>query len=261
MEAATFAARHHERRPGAFIKGAQRRMQMLARGEAARTRQAWRGNRTAAAAADHLVAEAAVSRERERISAEIHDNLVPAFLAVIAALRAAPAGPEVSAGIEMARAGIRSARNCARAVRSLSFNSLVLPKMVEGMTSRVVPADVQVRVEVGEDWPTVVPEAAEALYRCVQEAVSNAVKHSWCTCLSVRFASESGRAKVEVIDDGIGCQVQTCLQEGGLGVFVIRDRIAGAGGEVRFASALGRGTRVTLLVPAASGGVARATGG
>lgn len=251
MEAATWAAKLPERASGALLRAHQSRRvgDMPAQGPAGRPGAPQRRTRRAAACAENLVADAAVSRERERIAAEIHDNLVQSFLSVIAALREAPPSTAVTTAMEMARGGIRSARNCARALRSLSFSSLALPKMVEGMTRRVVPRQIRLHVDVQADWPQVAAETAEALYRCVQEAVSNSVKHASCACLSVRFSSERSRAKVEVIDDGVGCELRSCLHGDGLGLFVMRDRMSAVGGEVRFASAPAQGTSVILLAP------------
>ena len=84
------------------------------------------------------------------------------------------------------------------------------------------------------------------LYRIVQEAVNNAVKHSRATRLEARIGCDPGRLEVEIEDDGCGGVDETSPR----GVSHMRSRAALIGARLRFGCGReGRGTRVSVQVP------------
>ena len=91
------------------------------------------------------------------------------------------------------------------------------------------------------------------LYRVVQEALSNVVRHSKATTVSVEVKVEGRWVVALVEDDGSGFEEMQIGGGGGLGLVGMRERAAGAGGRVSVESEPGRGTRVRLAIPLLNG--------
>jgi signal transduction histidine kinase len=96
-------------------------------------------------------------------------------------------------------------------------------------------------------------EAQEDLYRIVQEALHNVVKHAEATSATVKIATEppeSSHVVVEVRDDGRGMQ-HTASSRGRIGLSSMRERAAKWGGDLQIESARGRGVCVRVALPLA----------
>jgi signal transduction histidine kinase len=83
-----------------------------------------------------------------------------------------------------------------------------------------------------------------AVYRLVQEAVNNAVKHAHATCLDVTLARSATTLTVTITDDGIGMESHA-MTKGRLGLIGMRERAYRLGGSFDIGPGpAGRGTRV-----------------
>ena len=89
------------------------------------------------------------------------------------------------------------------------------------------------------------------LYRVVQEALANVSKHSGATAARVRIERGDAAVLVTVADEGRGfADGRQSTLGGGLGLVGMQERAAGVGGRVRIESAEGKGTRITVTLPA-----------
>jgi signal transduction histidine kinase len=101
------------------------------------------------------------------------------------------------------------------------------------------------------------PEIETAVFRSVQEALGNAIRHGRAGEISVVLDVRDGFLNVVVADDGVGFNVQVETggrsgQEGrGLGLLGMQERVSSWGGEVKIESEPGRGTRLSIRVPLA----------
>lgn len=120
--------------------------------------------------------------------------------------------------------------------------------LAEGVSARTGLA-------VTVDGPTTgrLPLAIEtALYRTVQEALTNVTKHAQAKCVSVQIMREDRRLRCTIRDDGIGFDVSAVLArkgERGLGLIGIRERLDALGGRLRITSAPGQGTELAITIP------------
>jgi len=92
------------------------------------------------------------------------------------------------------------------------------------------------------------PAISLCLYRVVQEALHNIVRHSRASKVEVDFRNDGERILLRIIDDGIGFtpgQEQTT----GLGLASMRERIRSVGGSIDITSSPMRGTRIEAWVP------------
>lgn len=98
-------------------------------------------------------------------------------------------------------------------------------------------------------------QIAFLLYRSVRELLHNIAKHSGATRVKILFATRHEQILIVVEDDGFGFipdQVNGINEGTGFGLFSIKERLAYLGGEMKIESAPGRGTKVSLFVPAIS---------
>lgn len=88
-----------------------------------------------------------------------------------------------------------------------------------------------------------------ALYRILQEALTNVARHSGAKTVSIRFARSAAAVEVEVLDDGCGFDAHAvAVSSHRLGIQSMRERAAMLGGTIQFISQP-RGTRILVQVP------------
>src|SRR5262249_49895969 len=111
-------------------------------------------------------------------------------------------------------------------------------------------------VELTGDIPeTLPPEQAMALFRIVQEALNNVVKHARASKATVHAAEEPDGVHLTVTDNGAGFDAAAAARDPprGPGMRSMRERAAAAGIALTVTSPPGAGTAVRLVVPAAQG--------
>jgi signal transduction histidine kinase len=93
-------------------------------------------------------------------------------------------------------------------------------------------------------------QSATALFRILQEALTNVARHARATRVTVRLAQEDGNVSLEVRDNGGGIRKEQ-LAGRSLGVLGMRERATLLGGEFHIGSTPGNGTTVTVRIPEA----------
>jgi two-component system sensor histidine kinase UhpB len=205
----------------------------------------------------------AAEEERKRIARELHDETAQRLAALLIRIRILRnKEPEaMDAGLEAMRTEIGEAlegvRRYARGLRPPALDELGLLPAIDShlrwlteATGLAVDASADPAVE-----GLLAPEAELAVYRIVQEALSNVVRHSGARRVQVGVAREPGIVSVTVADDGRGFSPSQVMSEdgGGLGLFGMQERAAYLGGRVEVTSTPGAGTRVRAEIPAAGG--------
>jgi len=85
------------------------------------------------------------------------------------------------------------------------------------------------------------------MYRLLQEALTNVVKHAGASRVTVALVEDDGTVELSVTDDGAGYQTDAASE--GFGLIGMRERIALVDGELSFRSRPGTGTTVTARIP------------
>jgi signal transduction histidine kinase len=91
-----------------------------------------------------------------------------------------------------------------------------------------------------------------AIYRILQEALSNVHKHARARHVRVRLWRDSSAIHYSVTDDGVGCDYAALRRPGrqqGLGIVDIRDRLADLGGTLAMVTAPSEGMRLEMTIP------------
>ena len=199
----------------------------------------------------------AAEEERKRIARELHDEtaqLLAALLIRIRVLRGAEDETARDLALEDMRREVGEAlegvRRFAHGLRPPALDELGLVPAIESHVRSIrAITDIDLTLQA-DDSRGLAPEAELAVYRIVQEALSNVVRHSAATRAAVRITREPDRLVVTVEDDGRGFVPGEAQPEArGLGLFGMSERAAYLGGRVEVQSTPGTGTRVSATIP------------
>ncbi|HEV2130286.1 MAG TPA: ATP-binding protein [Longimicrobiaceae bacterium] len=204
----------------------------------------------------------AEEEERKRIARELHDDTAQRLAALLLRIRIARSASDPAARdalLEELRAELgdtlEGVRRFARGLRPPALEELGLVPALEANARRLEDsAGLRVSIEADPLEGLLSPQAELALYRIVQEALSNAARHAKAERAHVRLARTGGGVTATVEDDGQGFSVtEVMAREGrGLGLFGMQERAAYLGGSVEIGSRPGAGTRVRAEIPGAA---------
>jgi PAS domain S-box-containing protein len=112
----------------------------------------------------------------------------------------------------------------------------------------------RVKVDFSEEGlPSQLPkDISICLFRVAQEALRNGLKHSQTNYFQVQLRGTPGMVHLSVRDQGIGFDPETAMNQRGLGLISMRERLTLVGGTVEIKSKLGAGTEIHCSVPLAS---------
>jgi PAS domain S-box-containing protein len=200
----------------------------------------------------------ATEEERRRIARELHDDTAQRLATLILRVRrlAEERDPlkrsllheEIREEIVDAAEGVK---RMARGLRPPEIEELGLALAITAhVRSLREAARFDVQTELGVVDHALNVTAKLALYRIVQEALSNARRYSGEGGAKVRLFLEDGTVVAEISDEGRGfLQSQALEAGGGLGLVGMKERAAMVGGRLTIDSEPGEGTRVRVTVP------------
>lgn len=201
--------------------------------------------------------------ERRRLAGEIHDGISQRIVGLSfhlsAAAEAVSADPayaaeRITAAQSLAAAALDETRFAIAGLRPPVLDDLGLAASLESLARSLSDVAVEVATE-----PCALPGHVEtAVYRVAQEALQNVAKHAEAGAVAVRLHQDGDRVVMEVSDDGKGFDPRAQAHEVAgpvrYGLVGIRERAELLGADLRVDSQPGRGTRLSLSVPAAAGG-------
>jgi signal transduction histidine kinase len=199
--------------------------------------------------------------EQRRIARELHDEVGQALSAVKVELAVAQRRIERMSGVTDLLSDAQSSADCAlRSVRDLSH--LLHPSalddlgLVAALESQI--ADFRRRHDVAMEFVQEGldrrqnAETERAVYRIVQEALTNISRHAHATAGRVYLHAQPGSLRVVVEDDGVGFDAADVERPGrrrGLGLLGIRERVSQLRGTVHIESTAAHGTRIEVHLP------------
>ena len=199
----------------------------------------------------------AAAVERARIAREMHDSVAHHLTIIVAlsdgALAAVTRAPDLAADAirdvsSTAREALAETRRLLGVLRADSGPDLrqPLPGLadLDDLLGRVRAAGLPVRYERSGSSPDLAPGIQLAVFRLIQEALTNTMKHAGPgASAAVRLELTTGEVRVEVEDDGVGSAGESGAPGGGL--TGMRERISAFGGELDCGPRHPRGWRVT----------------
>ncbi|AHG92984.1 ATP-binding region ATPase domain protein (plasmid) [Gemmatirosa kalamazoonensis] len=145
---------------------------------------------------------------------------------------------------------LREVRTLSHTVHPRVLDDLGLAAALETLARRTQDqSGVAVHVTASGDSPPSAP-VASVLYRVAQEALRNALRHAGASRIDLRLEADARATRLTVADDGVGFDVAaTDAARAGLGLFVMRERLALVDGTLTIDSGRGVGTRVIACAP------------
>jgi signal transduction histidine kinase/ligand-binding sensor domain-containing protein len=205
--------------------------------------------------------ESAKEDERTRISRELHDEFGQTLTAAkltLQMLRRSTAEPAVAEGlaasIAMVDTMIREARDIARGLRPpLLDEAGLVPALEHHLKSAADRSGVNITLHAGPGVSDAPRGLNTTVFRVVQEAVSNALRHAQAASIRVALDAESSRLGVVIEDNGVGFDQAAVAQRvkrgEHLGLLGMTERVLHAGGTIHLDSRPGAGSRITVSLP------------
>ena len=185
--------------------------------------------------------------ERNRLAKELHDNVSNELLAI---------KMKIADGTSSREEVLDTLQALQTEVRGISHD-LMPPVFKYASLSEILQDYVYQRNQSGQTELTLVLEPEEGfdhlsqkvaleIYRIVQEATGNALKHAQATHIKIILVREGNRIKLTIADNGKGFELQT--GKSGIGLVIIKERVENLKGVLTLSSVLGKGTDVIVEI-------------
>jgi signal transduction histidine kinase len=199
--------------------------------------------------------------ERRHLSRELHDHVGQMLTALRLELGTAERsrstsgdafGRAIAESKRLAETMLRTVRDLAMGLRPSMLDDFGLQPALEWLARDFARrSDIRVDLSVEGAFERLPDAHRTCIYRVVQEALTNGLRHAHATCINVQLIDRGGRVELTVADDGVG--FVTSPSPTGLGLLGLDERVRELSGRLSITSENGRGTtlRVTMPVPVA----------
>lgn len=198
----------------------------------------------------------AVLTERSRIARELHDTLMQGFSGITMEMQAlsarlpqTPDRDELNEIIRDAGTCLREARQSIAGLRTTDAGSGLAASIEQHARQMTEAKDVRLKLNLEGNPKSLPPNVEYNLLRIAQEAVTNSVKHANARTIEVTLDSTPQSLTLSVKDDGAGMSNGNG-HPGHYGLIGMRERAAQIGAAITIDSQAGRGTLVSVLLPA-----------
>jgi signal transduction histidine kinase len=195
--------------------------------------------------------------ERRRLARELHDETGQALTSILLGLKAIEDknGQDIGQSLaelrELVVDTLQDVRRLAVELRPKALDDFGLVPALERL-AETFAGQSEIRVHLGAALgdARLSPEVETAVYRIVQEALTNVIKHAQAGTVSVVLTRKGDRVVAVIEDDGKGFDPER-TDDGRLGLLGMRERIALVDGRVSVESRPGEGTTIVVEVPTA----------
>jgi len=184
--------------------------------------------------------------ERSRLAKEMHDHVSNGLLALEIKMQSSGVPDELTA---MANSLHHQVREISHALIPPVFQYASLPEIIDDYVRKQNGLEgpcFQFYLTPEEGWEQLPHQTALDLYRIVQEACSNAIKHAGAKNVVISLSRKENQMELSVTDDG--CGFQTAEITKGIGLQTINERAANQNGIVTIDSSPRKGTTVQLII-------------
>lgn len=197
--------------------------------------------------------------ERRRIAFDLHDEIGQSLTSVMMGLRTIGNQPDGSSDPQrlndlrnIVNHAVHEVRRIANGLRPAALDHLGLEGALERMAEdlrQIHDLEVDLTLEVS-DYSVLSVPVQTAVYRIIQEATTNVVRHAKAQRVRVLVASRSGELLLEIEDNGAGLPSEVNTTEAsGLGLTSISQRASLLGGQLVILSPPGGGTLLRVKLP------------
>ncbi|MDO8213577.1 GAF domain-containing sensor histidine kinase, partial [Conexibacter sp. CPCC 206217] len=203
----------------------------------------------------------ASERERQRWARELHDETLQELAGLKVLLGGARRSRDLAAvhatletAVEQIDTEIAGLRRLITDLRPAALDTFGVKSALEGLAERIsATSGLEVELEIalahddGSDAERLPAPVEDAVYRLVQEALTNVSKHAGATRVGVCVEVVDATVQINITDDG--CGFDPDAQTGGFGLIGMRERVTLAGGILAVESATAQGTAIRATVP------------
>lgn len=200
----------------------------------------------------------AVSQERNRLARELHDTMAHTLAASAVQLEAInliweqqpdKARELVQQATVSMRDGLEDTRRALQSLRATPLESMGLGNAVTVLADSISDRhSLHVETHITNGDFALSASQEHTIYRIIQEALNNIVRHAKATTASVSIQDAETGVMVNIHDDGVGFDITAPHPNGRYGLQGMRERAAQIQADLNIVSAPGQGTRVTLFV-------------
>lgn len=195
--------------------------------------------------------------ERKRIAGDLHDSVAQKM--VVAKMNLESLGQKINTFGEHEQKIYSSISNLldesAAEVRNLSHSMMPQAFVHSGLTDavkdfldKIDSRKLKINFGAEGNFGSIPEEKALMIYRIIQEAVQNVLKHAGATNLDIAMIAENNEADITIEDNGKGFDINA-VSENSMGMKNIRSRTEYLGGKLEISSEPGRGTLMAFYIP------------
>jgi len=198
----------------------------------------------------------AQEEERRRISRELHDETGQALMVLRFHLemlagdsRSEEQKTRINESLELLDRAIEGLRRTIAQLSPRVLEELGLIAAIRRQAELLTRHNhIQGQLELPEDLQWLDQDVQVAIYRSVQEALHNVIKHARARNFTLRLKATGSKVSLEVEDDGAGFSPRKAQQRG-FGLTGMRERAAALGGSMKIRSGPEKGTRIRITFP------------
>ncbi len=203
--------------------------------------------------------QAASLEERRKLARDLHDAVSQQLFAVSMTMAALPRliekSPEqakaVFSNIEMM---VNNAQQELRALimhlRPVTLDGKSFCEGIQSLFDELVIKNQHLNIELDYNLQTPLPSRMEdQLFRVIQEAISNMLRHSKATSFMMKSYEKDGRLFILLEDNGVGFYVDEMEKKGSYGLTSMKERLIELGGNLTVLSYPNKGTKLELRIP------------
>ena len=198
--------------------------------------------------------------ERRRLARELHDGLGQNLTALKHRLSQLAedldddARIRLDAAIALCAETLEDTRHLSRLLRPPILDDLGLVAALRWLArNQAESAGIEVIAEIVEPLPPLDSDLQTLLFRVAQEALTNVARQSGARSAVLRLVARDGTLRLQVVDDGRGCEPGAAERTGGSGLGGMRERLRLYDGRLELHSLPGEGLRLRAVVPLAPG--------
>jgi signal transduction histidine kinase len=205
-----------------------------------------------------MIEQLSTSRERNRLARELHDTLAHTLSGLAVQLDAIPsvwdsnpqkANRMLIEALTVTRSGLNETRRALQDLRATPIEemglSLAVRTLAEDASGR---SSLKLLLDIPEQICNLPPDVEQSLYRIVQEAIQNTVKHASASQLSVMLKQVNSSIKIEISDNGCGFDPGMQTTSSQFGLTGMRERAELMGAQFEIQSRPGSGTTLRVVL-------------
>ena len=198
--------------------------------------------------------------ERRRLARDLHDGLGQNLTALKHRLSQVADDLDgdvrirIDAAIALCAETLEDTRHLSRLLRPPILDDLGLVAALRWLArSQSESAGIEVVAEIVEPLPRIDTDLQTLLFRVAQEALTNVARHSGARSALLRLVARDGTLRLQIADDGRGCDPGAAERSGGSGLGGMRERLRLYDGRLELHSVPGEGMRLRVVVPLSAG--------